>query len=226
MDYQLEIHHLDVGQGDSTLVTIRSGDQIDRSVLIDCGPCASTPRVIRYVKKHLGVKTLDFFVISHLHKDHMGSYGSVIEQLNPAKIYSNFEKSQKQSSHPFGSIPEIEEELLQFGKSGFKMTCVKNNSYFGTQAKDKINASSLAFLIEYGDFKYFTGGDIESVQEDSLLNGLGKLSAFKLSHHGSHFSTSQAFLDKTAPGLAFISCGQPDSPALTLNILLSWYWKI
>ncbi len=217
MDYQIEIHHLDVGQGDSTFVIIRNGNQIVKSLLIDCGPCASTPRVIKHVKNALNSAPLDVFIISHLHKDHMGSYGSVIGELTPGKIVTNYNKTKSSESNPIVTIPQVRDELLELEPDGPKLTCLKNNSSLGTQVKDKTNAASLAFLMCYKDFRYYSGGDLESAQENALIKDIGQLSAFKLSHHGSRFSTSLEFLTATTPGLAFISCGQPDSPAPDLK---------
>jgi beta-lactamase superfamily II metal-dependent hydrolase len=94
------------------------------------------------------------------------------------------------------------------------------------------NANSLAFLLQFGNFKYYVGGDIEARQEDgsdwngagytvtnadrahSLMqilnptnNVAGRVHAMKTSHHGSKFSSSSAFLARLQPRAAFISCG-------------------
>lgn len=82
------------------------------------------------------------------------------------------------------------------------------------------NAKSLAFLVEFNNFKYYIGGDIETTQEDGdgnnngimhLLNPnnnlAGRVHAMKTSHHGSANSTSRAFVNRLRPIAAFISCG-------------------
>ncbi|HEX8110302.1 MAG TPA: hypothetical protein VF516_21370 [Kofleriaceae bacterium] len=125
------------------------------------------------------------------------------------------------------------------------LTCVAANQYvlraagagtrlvsaavLGDQLK---NAKSLAFLLRFGNFKYYVGGDIVAVQEDgSQWNGNGytvaqanrnnslmqylnqgnnvanRVHALKTSHHGSKYSSSPAFLARLRPRAAFISCG-------------------
>lgn len=76
------------------------------------------------------------------------------------------------------------------------------------------NSKSLAFLLKFNYFQYYIGGDLESPQEDVLcgyLNPqnalLGRIQAVKLSHHGSHHSSSAAFLERLKPKATFISCG-------------------
>lgn len=79
------------------------------------------------------------------------------------------------------------------------------------------NQKSLAFLVQFNNFSYYIGGDIESLQEGAIQDYLcpktartsppyGVL-AMKVSHHGSSASTTQAFVDNLSPRAAFISCG-------------------
>lgn len=132
------------------------------------------------------------------------------------------------------------------------LTCVAVNQYVlqpggGTQrltssalaGDHEKNAKSLAFLLQFGNFKYYVGGDIEARQEDgsdwngatytvntsdrgkSLMNSLGQVHAFKTSHHGSKFSSSPAFINRLQAKAAFISCGtnnqygHPDQQVVT-----------
>jgi len=72
----LEIHHIDVGQADSTLIVSPTG----KSLLFDTGETSwnssANARVIGpYVQGVLGCKKLDYVVISHFHLDHIGYVG-------------------------------------------------------------------------------------------------------------------------------------------------------
>ncbi|WP_094603724.1 hypothetical protein SPSIL_041240 [Sporomusa silvacetica DSM 10669] len=112
-----------------------------------------------------------------------------------------------------------------------RMTCIAANQYVlqsdGTTARlqsgvltDSANEKSLAFVVQFNNFRYYLGGDIESAQEDGKDNtpGImqylnpqgnaeGRVLAFKVSHHGSAKSTSQQFVNRLKPAVAFISTG-------------------
>ena len=99
-------------------------------------------------------------------------------------------------------------------------------------AERSANQRSMAFLLRFGGFKYYIGGDIEAVQESgkdwdadkqqdpvdesakSLMLYLnptddvpGRVHAMKTSHHGSKYSSSAKFIQRLRPQLAIISCG-------------------
>jgi beta-lactamase superfamily II metal-dependent hydrolase len=110
------------------------------------------------------------------------------------------------------------------------------NSTLNPNGDRERNAKSLAFLLQFGNFKYYVGGDIEARQEDgsdwndtgytvntsdrarSLMrylnpsnNDLGRVHAMKTSHHGSKRSSSPAFIARLRPQAAIISCGTDNS---------------
>ena len=72
----LEIHHIDIGQGDSALIVSPTG----RSLLFDAGESnwnssAKAQIIGPYIQAVLGCKSLDYVVISHFHLDHIGYVG-------------------------------------------------------------------------------------------------------------------------------------------------------
>jgi beta-lactamase superfamily II metal-dependent hydrolase len=73
---RLEIHHINIGQGDSTLIVGPTG----QTVLFDAGESywnssADAQTVGAYIQGVLGCKELDYVVISHFHVDHIGYVG-------------------------------------------------------------------------------------------------------------------------------------------------------
>ncbi|HEY3474152.1 MAG TPA: MBL fold metallo-hydrolase, partial [Anaerolineales bacterium] len=72
----LEIHHINIGQGDATLIVGPTG----KSLLFDAGESywnstADAQVVGPYIESVLGCKSLDYVVISHFHVDHIGYIG-------------------------------------------------------------------------------------------------------------------------------------------------------
>ena len=63
----LEIHFIDVGQGETIL--IRS--PFNEAILIDAGPLSSGYLVMHYLTK-LNIKKIDTMIVTHMHQDHAG----------------------------------------------------------------------------------------------------------------------------------------------------------
>jgi len=81
----LEIHHINIGQGDATLIVGPTG----KSILMDAGESywnssADAQTVGPYIEGVLGCKQLDYVLISHFHVDHIGyvGYGGLWNLVN------------------------------------------------------------------------------------------------------------------------------------------------
>ena len=114
--------------------------------------------------------------------------------------------------------------------SGVPVTlkCHAGNGYVqGTVARntggnaDNPNNYCLAFILEYGAFRYFTGGDLGGsggsyYDHESLLAQYlaanypdnGHVCAFKSNHHGSDHSNNATFLTTMRPAVCVTSVGQ------------------
>jgi hypothetical protein len=161
-------------------------------------------------------------------------------------------------------IPFIEKDFdlkdatpleLELGKgTGIKLTCYCANGMLangtdvlGSQksAKKKDispNDVSLAMLLEWGEFRYLTAGDmsgdeslrayynIETALVEYLTNGPlkggKKITVFKASHHGSEHSNQQDLLTKLSPETIVISSHLKKSvPSPVFLERLSGYFK-
>jgi beta-lactamase superfamily II metal-dependent hydrolase len=107
------------------------------------------------------------------------------------------------------------------------LKCHAGNGYVqGTAARntggnaDNPNNYCLAFIIEYGEFRYFTGGDLGGsggsyYDHESLLAQYlaanypnnGHVCAFKSNHHGSDHSNNTNFLNAMRPAVCVTSVG-------------------
>jgi beta-lactamase superfamily II metal-dependent hydrolase len=75
----MQVHMLDVGQGDSILLQTPAG----KNVLIDAGKKGA---VVYQQLETLGVHELELVVTSHPHTDHMGGMEAVVRHL-PIALY-------------------------------------------------------------------------------------------------------------------------------------------
>lgn len=102
------------------------------------------------------------------------------------------------------------------------LTCIAGNGYvFGGAQRDvgggqdpNPNNYGLAFILQYGAFRYYTGGDLGGSgapyvnHEASLAGVIGHVCAFKSNHHGSDNSNNAAFLAAMTPAVCVTSVGR------------------
>ena len=73
VDGELEIHHIDVGQADSTLIITPEGE----TILIDTGDWRQSGQgVIDYLDAH-DIDRIDHLVATHAHADHIGGHDEI-----------------------------------------------------------------------------------------------------------------------------------------------------
>ena len=203
----LNVHFIDVGQGDSTLI-----EKDGRYMLIDAGERDQGPVVVSYLKEQ-GVKTLDYVIGTHPHSDHIGGLEAVIrafdvgtiimpEKAHTTKLYERLldtieEKNLKITLPKPGTTYDL-------GSASFQI--LAPNRDYG----DELNNWSVGIRVDYGNNSFLLCGDAEKeAEEDMVANGLSlKADVLKVSHHGSSTSSSQVFIDRADPEYAVISCGK------------------
>jgi len=73
VDGELEIHHIDVGQADSTLIITPEGE----TILVDTGDWRQSGQgVIEYPDAH-EIDRIDHLVATHAHADHIGGHDEI-----------------------------------------------------------------------------------------------------------------------------------------------------
>ena len=88
--------------------------------------------------------------------------------------------------------------------------CLHPAEGFATENK---NAASQVLHITYGSFSLLLTGDVEEDGEEALLaelrrQGIENVTILKVAHHGSKYSSGEAFLEQINPLLSVISCGE------------------
>ncbi|HEU0120513.1 MAG TPA: hypothetical protein VFQ91_08315 [Bryobacteraceae bacterium] len=290
---ELMIHHIDVGQGEATLIMLLENEVVSFTVLIDGGRYTrGGGTIVRYLRE-INVRNVDLMICTHHDADHIEglirvledeknsqtdrpiTVGKIIDRQSPLLFPDPFAKEftfddlseeqyaegrrfceveiegekeeekkeapedksetidtefKKESAEDVEDQEQLRKIIARFKKlvgdrgmtikpgttfavsnsknPELKLTCLHIDSAGDTPSEE--NNYSIAILLEYGKFRYFTGGDLESVHEDKFiaaLKGDSHLCAFKCGHHGSRNSTSAEFLAQTEARRGFISCG-------------------
>ena len=204
------VHFIDVGQGDSVLITTEAG-----AMLIDTGEAEYAQAVIDYIRGQ-GIDRLAYAVATHPHSDHIGGMARIINEfpietfIAPDALHTTatFERmlDALEASDLGITVPEIN-ETFTLGEAVFTAL-----SPDGTDFKD-LNNASVVLRLEFGGTRFlFTGDAEESAEQKMLANGLNlACDVLKVGHHGSNTSSSAAFLQAVSPSVAVISCGADNS---------------
>lgn len=209
---ETQIYYLDVGQGDSELIRLKTGENI----LIDAGTPETAKELADYIE-NLGVKKIDYLIATHPHADHIGGMAQIVSRFPIGKIYM--------PKIPDSQIPTTEtyEKLLTaIDQKGLKITAGKAGITVLDSGGEKLeilapnsakygglNSYSVVTLLTSGEKRFLFTGDAESDSEKEMTaKGYNlRCDVLKCGHHGSSTSTSAAFLKAVCPSAAVISCG-------------------
>ena len=205
LDSTLEVHYIDVGQGDATLITCDG-----HAMLIDAGNNDKGTAVQSYLM-HQNVAALDYVIATHPDADHIGGLDVVITKFDCGTIFMTDDKKDT------ATYRDVIDAMDYRGYT--KTTPVVGNTYTLGDASFTIvgptklgvdsNGNSIAILLQHGNNRFYFEGDAEEQEEADILSTGIDISAdvYKTGHHGSKTSTSDALLAAVHPQYAVISAG-------------------
>ena len=222
---ELTVAFIDVGQGDSTLISCEG-----ETMLIDAGIYSERLNLSSFLRSQ-GITNLDYCVATHSHNDHIGGMSHILYNFTPENlIYPAY----KSDSSDWYSLLDTCDELginystpnpgNTFFVGGATVTVLsphKDANY------ENLNNQSLVLRLDYENTSFIFTGDAEKDVEKELLESSFYLEAdvLKCGHHGSSTSSTKAFVDAVNPSAAVISCGKNNEynhPHIeTLNTLKS-----
>lgn len=220
----LTAHYLDVGQGDSILITCDN-----EAMLIDAGDNTKGTYVQNYLNKQ-NVTSLKYVVVTHSDSDHCGGIDVIITKFDCKNVIIKKEdKDTKTYSDVWSAIsytgtavisPEVGNKYT-LGSAILTIIGPKMNY-------ENSNNNSIAILLEHGENRFLFTGDAEFEEEQAIVNNeinISDIDVYKCGHHGSKTSSSDILLDAITPKAAVISCGEGNEyghpHAATLNNLRS-----
>ena len=208
----LTLSVLDVGQGDSLLVTTPLGHH----VLVDAGPTSQVTAKLDAALPRSG-RAIDLAIVSHNHADHIGGMIAVINRFtvdqfwlsgatDTTQVYIDMLQALKDRRVPTKAV--IAGDTTTF--DGVKFTVLYPiTSQVGLRPENQHDAM-VAVLVEYKSRSMVLTGDLESSKEAEILKAgeiTHTIDVLKVGHHGSTTSTSDAWLDALKPSIAVISVG-------------------
>lgn len=222
-----DIHFLDVGQGDCTLVLCD-----DEAMLIDSAVSDKGTWIQNYLQKQ-GVDKLKYFIATHPDADHIGSAQVIITKFPiETMMMPNIQSDTKTFERMVSAIkhkriepinPSVGNEYT-LGSAVFTILNPGDRAY----AEGDINNYSIAIKLQFGNDTALLIGDCEKEAEKKMLESDIDIDVdlLKAGHHGSSTSADEEFLSSVSPRYTVISCGVNNDyghpHARTLNTIRSF----
>ena len=200
-DGSLEVHFLDIGQGDSALLFCG-----EETMLIDGGN-ADDDAEHRQNRAHL-----EAVICSHPDEDHCGGLAAVLAGTETDAFYCSVDSWHTKAfsdvikyADEQGVCVTIPSPGDSFSFGGASVEFLGPVQDYG----DDPNEGSLVARVRYGETSVLFTGDMGFEAEDDMLAANVDVSAtvLKVAHHGSAGSSSSEFLEAVNPQYAVISVG-------------------
>jgi competence protein ComEC len=223
--HELEMTVVDVGQGDSILLTFPDG----KLMLVDGGGIPAfgghAPSqmdigedVVSPYLWERSIGRIDVMACTHAHADHIGGLPSVLENFHPKELWTGANSESpawrglrdRARKNGMRIVPLHRGQRFSYGGAELEVLAPALD-YVPKEAPH--NNDSLAFRVSYGRHAFLLSGDIErQIEAELVAQGLlRKTDVLKVPHHGSKTSSTAAFLDLLRPAFAVMSTGYENS---------------
>ena len=211
------ISFIDVGQGDSILISTPKG----KNIIVDGGGSRDETSfnigkqtLIPYLLNK-GITKLDYVIISHFDSDHATGVAQILGKIDVSSIILTRQLEENDIYRHILSIAKEKKIKLIYVKEGdvlkiggIKISIIHPENKL--MINNPMNNNSIVCKVEYNSFSMLLTGDIEMEAEELILRKNINLKAdvLKVAHHGSKTSTTGEFLKAINPKVALIGVGK------------------
>lgn len=213
----LQVHHIDVEQGDAALIVSPEGE----TAMVDNGDMDECANVLSYLGT-LGITSIDYHFASHYHADHIGCLGEMAAAGITVAV-ACYDRGGSYDSNVFrDDYRDICGAKRQTASKGqvvtldasaadpVTITVIDLDGAGVSISSSEENGRSLVLLLTYGSFDEALAGDLtgKSPNVESVAGPqVGDVEVYKVSHHGADTSSHDDWLDATTPEIGVISVG-------------------
>ncbi len=184
-NYDFKIHFFDAGKADAIILS-----KNNKYIMIDTGEESLGDEIISYFNKN-NITKLDYLIITHFDKDHVGSASKIIDTIKVENVLeSNYPKDSIYYNNYRNSLENknIEAKVISGDyEIEFDDIYLIVNGPYTIYDKNESNNSSLIVSVIYKDNKFLFTGDAQNQRLGDFINDNNDLYDFlKVPYHGNY----------------------------------------
>ena len=213
----MTVTFFDVGKADSIVINTENS-----TVIIDCGEKGDGKEIVQFLEDK-GITTVDYLIITHYDKDHVGGASKVIKSLDVKNVLApdydeesdEVEKYQKALAGK-NITPQRLTSDISFELDGASYDIIAPEETF--YGEDNDNDFSLVTKMVYHDVSFLFTGDAMEQRLDEIMD-IGKCNLLKVPYHGRKLDNFKDFLQNVQPDCAVVCTSANEFSSKTENAL-------
>ena len=214
-NYNFSIYFFNAGKADAILI-----NNNDKYVMIDTGEEDLSDEILSYFRLN-NITSLEYLIITHFDKDHVGSASSVIDNIDVKNVLvSNYPKESEYYSNFISSLnnKNIDANIInsEYSFSIDDMSFIVNgpNKIYD---KNESNNSSLIVELTYKNNSFLFMGDAQNNRINDYVSSNKKVFDFiKMPYHGIYQKRLSELLNSTKPKYAVITNSMVEDKTISL----------
>lgn len=214
---ELRVDFLDVGKADAIVLQSETG-----TVVIDCGEKGDGKKITKLLEEN-GRTTIDYLIITHFDKDHVGG---------AAKVLKSCEVKNVLTPDYAGTVDEYDKFMTMLSDLNMERTNVTKDTsftlddvdfkvyppkkaYYGED--DENDFSLITKVTHHNNTMLFTGDAMEQRLDEEM--DIGKCTLLRVPYHGKKLENLKDFLKATEPQCAVVCTAANEFSSKTLKTL-------
>lgn len=205
----LKIYFFNAGKADA-IVLSKNG----KNIMIDTGEASLSKEILDYFEKN-NITKLDYLIITHFDKDHVGSAASVINGIEIGEVLES--NVPKESEYYNAYLDALNSKNIKPKTISGDYEIYLDNIKLNVNGPEKIydknesNNSSLIVTFKYGDKSFLFMGDAENARIKDFLNSNNYTFDFiKIPYHGNYQKRLEELLSEVKSSYAVITCSNEE----------------